>query len=196
MDNTKALNNITVEEFYEEKVPRLWDLEEPKINRKVYSHSERLAEDLLESSVSVNPDNHFRVSILKKNDPAVLGKSFNIGRKRFESLENKFARNENLARQYRDNIEEWNNLGHMKLTGRHEIPESHYYLPHIFDLLVRFRFPRYVMTADIEKMYRQIEVIEEDQFLQLVIWTQNPQEDLKVYKLTRVTFGITSLYCH
>ncbi|XP_076289808.1 uncharacterized protein LOC143213640 [Lasioglossum baleicum] len=59
----------------------------------------------------------------------------------------------------------------------------------IFSLLLRFRMHAYVITADIEKMYRQFLVRPEDRAFQRILW-RDPNEDIKTYELTTVTFGL------
>lgn len=59
----------------------------------------------------------------------------------------------------------------------------------LFSLLVRFRIHQYVFTADIEKMYRQINIDETDRNMQLIIWRENPTEPLKYYRLRTLTYG-------
>ncbi|GFV88961.1 uncharacterized protein TNCV_442261 [Trichonephila clavipes] len=43
----------------------------------------------------------------------------------------------------------------------------------IFEILLNFRIPKIVFTADIEKMYRQILVADEDQKYQQILWRSN-----------------------
>lgn len=62
----------------------------------------------------------------------------------------------------------------------------------LFAILLRFRIPRFVFTADVEKMYRQVWVSEEDRKYQLILWRTSPQEPIKCYQLCTVTYGITS----
>ncbi|XP_076301576.1 uncharacterized protein LOC143219529 [Lasioglossum baleicum] len=59
----------------------------------------------------------------------------------------------------------------------------------IFSLLLRFRMHAYVITADIEKMYRQFLVRPEDRAFQRILW-RDPNEDIKTYELTTATFGL------
>ncbi|XP_050340313.1 uncharacterized protein LOC126766604, partial [Bactrocera neohumeralis] len=59
----------------------------------------------------------------------------------------------------------------------------------IVDIIVKWRMWRYVMSADVEKMYRQIKIREEDQEYQYIVWRENPQEKIKEFKLTTVTYG-------
>jgi hypothetical protein len=61
--------------------------------------------------------------------------------------------------------------------------------PELFEIVLRFRKYKYVCTADISKMYRQILVNEEQQKLQQILWRSNPAEPLKEYQLKTVTYG-------
>ncbi|XP_039311874.1 uncharacterized protein LOC105204988 [Solenopsis invicta] len=56
--------------------------------------------------------------------------------------------------------------------------------------LLRFRSYNYVLTADIEKMYRQILVHDEDRRYQRILWRKNGK--IKTFQLNTLTFGIAS----
>ncbi|XP_043867339.1 uncharacterized protein LOC122757838 [Drosophila mojavensis] len=62
----------------------------------------------------------------------------------------------------------------------------------IFDILIKWRQWKYVMTADIEKMYRQIKVAKADQEYQYILWRDDPKMPIKEYKLTTVTYGTSA----
>lgn len=62
----------------------------------------------------------------------------------------------------------------------------------LLDHLLRFRLFKIAFTADVEKMYRQIEINPNDRRFQLILWRSNPLCDLKTYSLNTVTFGTTS----
>ncbi|GFS92152.1 integrase catalytic domain-containing protein [Trichonephila clavipes] len=62
----------------------------------------------------------------------------------------------------------------------------------IFGILLNFRIPRIVFTADIEKMFRQILVADEDQKYQQILWRNNSNENIHTYKLKTVTCGLAS----
>lgn len=59
----------------------------------------------------------------------------------------------------------------------------------LFNLLLRFRFHRIVIKADIEKMYRQILVTKEHQSYQRIVWRDHPDKELEDFQLRTVTFG-------
>ncbi|XP_059047784.1 uncharacterized protein LOC131843186 [Achroia grisella] len=56
-------------------------------------------------------------------------------------------------------------------------------------LIIKWRQYKYVITADIEKMFRQIMVRKSDQILQSIIWRSSEIEPLQTYHLTTVTYG-------
>jgi len=59
----------------------------------------------------------------------------------------------------------------------------------LFDVLIWFRLFRYAFSTDIEKMFRQINVHEEDWDLQRILWIDNDSY-LRSYHLTTVTYGL------
>jgi Reverse transcriptase (RNA-dependent DNA polymerase). len=62
----------------------------------------------------------------------------------------------------------------------------------IFSILLRFRQHTLVMSADIEKMYRQILIHPDDRHLQRIVWRNNSNESVSVYELNTVTYGTKS----
>jgi len=61
----------------------------------------------------------------------------------------------------------------------------------IFTILCRFRKHFYVISADVEKMYRQVAIAREDCDMQRILWRANPSEQLETYRLLTVTYGTT-----
>ncbi|XP_045493307.1 uncharacterized protein LOC123692588 [Colias croceus] len=59
-------------------------------------------------------------------------------------------------------------------------------------LILKWRQFRYAYTADIEKMYRQIKIHEEDQRFQKNIWRDSSEQSLQEHQLTTVTYGTKS----
>ncbi|KAH9640131.1 hypothetical protein HF086_002791 [Spodoptera exigua] len=59
----------------------------------------------------------------------------------------------------------------------------------LMTLILNWRTYKYVMTADIEKMFRQLFIRQSDHHLQSIVWRQSPQELLGEYRLTTVTYG-------
>jgi hypothetical protein len=59
-------------------------------------------------------------------------------------------------------------------------------------IIMRWRMHPVCFIADIVKMYRQVVVDERDTKYQRILWRENPGEEIKEYKLTRVTFGTSA----
>ncbi|KAH0812042.1 hypothetical protein GEV33_010749 [Tenebrio molitor] len=62
----------------------------------------------------------------------------------------------------------------------------------LFLTLARFRCFQYVISSDIEKMYRQINIDERDADFQRILWRESVDSPLEIYRLKTVTYGTTS----
>ncbi|XP_024881954.1 uncharacterized protein LOC112461104 [Temnothorax curvispinosus] len=62
-------------------------------------------------------------------------------------------------------------------------------LPALTEILLWWRRHRFVFAADIEKMYRQIEVHPEDRDLQRIVWRESPSDVLLEFLLIMLTYG-------
>ncbi|CAI6364177.1 unnamed protein product [Macrosiphum euphorbiae] len=60
----------------------------------------------------------------------------------------------------------------------------------ISTLLMSCRLQRYMFTADICKMYRQIKLSHSDQQYQHILWRDCPSDPLQEYALSTVTYGV------
>ncbi|XP_058128652.1 uncharacterized protein LOC131292908 [Anopheles ziemanni] len=56
-------------------------------------------------------------------------------------------------------------------------------------ILLRFRMRPVAFVADVEKMYRQVLVAEEDKNLQRILWRETANDPVGVYVLNTVTYG-------
>lgn len=59
----------------------------------------------------------------------------------------------------------------------------------LIDILLRWRSHRIGFTADIEKMYRQIRISEEDQDYHRILWRFSTNDPIQEFKLLTVTYG-------
>lgn len=59
-------------------------------------------------------------------------------------------------------------------------------LPTLADILLRWRWYRYVFVIDIEKMYRQILVHPQDRDWQWILWRRDETDDVNEYRLNAV----------
>ncbi|XP_075167743.1 uncharacterized protein LOC142239882 [Haematobia irritans] len=63
-------------------------------------------------------------------------------------------------------------------------------LADLTQIILGWRFYKYVFTGDIEKMYRQIWLRPEDRKYQSILFRPNSDDHIKTYQLKTVTFGI------
>jgi len=62
----------------------------------------------------------------------------------------------------------------------------------LYSLVLRFRTHVICFTADIEQMYRQISMNQQDRNLQRILWRQSPDQHIQEYCLKTVTYGTAS----
>lgn len=62
----------------------------------------------------------------------------------------------------------------------------------LISILLRFREHKYILTGDIEKMYRQVEIAHQQRHLQLILWREEKHHPIDVLQLNTVTFGTAS----
>ncbi|XP_055589599.1 uncharacterized protein LOC129741832 [Uranotaenia lowii] len=56
-------------------------------------------------------------------------------------------------------------------------------------IILRCRMCQIMVVADVEKMFRQINVAKEDRPLQSILWRNSPSEPVKTFELNTVTYG-------
>ncbi|XP_011705550.1 PREDICTED: uncharacterized protein LOC105460749, partial [Wasmannia auropunctata] len=62
----------------------------------------------------------------------------------------------------------------------------------LFEIILRFRQHQYVLTGDVEQMYRQIYVDPKQRNLQRVLWRNDSTSQIEEFVLNTVTFGVAS----
>lgn len=62
----------------------------------------------------------------------------------------------------------------------------------LFSILIRARQYKYLLTGDVEKMYRQIEVDVKDRNLQLILWREDESLPIQTWQLNTLTYGTAS----
>lgn len=62
--------------------------------------------------------------------------------------------------------------------------------PSMFSLMMSWRMHKIVIVEDLEKMYKQIRIEENQQKFQMILWRNSSNERIKTYTLTTVTFGV------
>ena len=64
--------------------------------------------------------------------------------------------------------------------------------PTLSNILLKFRTYPVALNADISKMYREVQLAAEDKDLHRFLWRDSPQEPVRDYRMTRVTFGVSA----
>lgn len=218
----------------DEQISRFWEIEQCQTS-SILSPDETKCEEIFERTTTRGPDGRFIVTLPKDTAKMkALGTSYNIAKRRLQSLIRRLKANPELQRQYQEFLSEYEQLGHMEEITPNVNDESlAYYMPHhcivrpdslttklrvVFDascatesgvslneallvgpvlqedlvsITMRFRIPRYAVTADIEKMYRQIWIANSDRPLQRILW-EDEKGGIRVFELKTVTYGTAS----
>ena len=67
--------------------------------------------------------------------------------------------------------------------------------PTLGNILIKFRSYPVALSADVSKMYHEVELATQDRDLHRFIWRPTPEQPVQDYRMTRVTFGVSaSLY--
>ena len=64
--------------------------------------------------------------------------------------------------------------------------------PPLADILMRFRTYPVALTADIARMYREVELLPIDRDLHRFVWRPTRQHEIQDFRMTRVTFGVSA----
>ncbi|XP_062703890.1 uncharacterized protein LOC134286302 [Aedes albopictus] len=115
---TSASSSITISMVsLEESIERFWKTEELVLNDG-YSVEERHCETVYQSSVERNDEGRYIVRMPRQPDFDVkLGASKANALRRFELLEKRLERNAKLKEDYHAFMQEYLDLGHMRLVG-------------------------------------------------------------------------------
>lgn len=62
----------------------------------------------------------------------------------------------------------------------------------LFEIISRFREFKVAFTSDVEKMFRQVRIADEDCKYQRIVWRENPKEPFQHFELKTVTYGTAS----
>ncbi|XP_065093592.1 uncharacterized protein LOC135714203 [Ochlerotatus camptorhynchus] len=68
--------------------------------------------------------------------------------------------------------------------------------PALYSTVINIRMPRFAVTADAEKMFRQIWTHPDDRKYQKILFRKDPSESVRVYQLKTVTYGLASSPFH
>ncbi|XP_061710770.1 uncharacterized protein LOC133520395 [Cydia pomonella] len=215
------------------QLARFWQLEEVCPKDSQYSLEEKSCEKHFTETVTRLENGQFCVRLPLKEDPSILGNSFNRARQCFLSLERRIDLRPNFRDMYKEFMAEYESLNHMTECKESQLKYGAYYIPHhgilressttklrvvfnasaptssgvslnkiqmvgpivqddLLSILLRFRQHKYIISADVEKMYRQIVVHPDDTYLQRILWRDDSSKPLKIFELNTVTYGTAS----
>lgn len=99
---------------------KFWEIETVDENEKKYSPSEILAEKITVNSMRRAKDGKFIVKLPFEMDPfdeQCFGDSYATALRRYNAIQKRFDKNQQLNEQYNQNIAEYLTLGHMELIN-------------------------------------------------------------------------------
>lgn len=214
----------------DQQLQKFWEIEELQ-GTKLLTTEELQCEQFYARTVRRKEDGRYIVRLPLKSEITTLGNSQDRAIARLLQLERKFDKHPKFREEYTQFINEYIELGHMKVVNSNKSSNKIYYIPHhavlkeastttklrvVFDasaktdsntslndqlmvgptiqneivnILLRWRKYKIGFTADIAKMYRQIESAEEDWDLQRIIWRDTPNSPFQQFQLRTVTYG-------
>ncbi|GFV28629.1 DUF1758 domain-containing protein [Trichonephila clavipes] len=172
------LKESIVNSSLNDQLSELWKLEEvPKTNAKIQIPDP--CEESFSKSVKRNNEGRYIVNLpFKENN--TLGESKEKAVQLLYALENKFHKNKQFKDNFLNFMNEYLALGHMREISQNGMTKH---------LIATFLIRWVAFAADIEKMYRQILISDEDCKYQRIVWRATPSDSLKSFELQTITYG-------
>ncbi|GFU01947.1 integrase catalytic domain-containing protein [Trichonephila clavipes] len=184
---------------------QFWELDSVPCAKSLTS-IEEACEDHFVKTHSRDENGRYTVKLPFHTPPTRLGNSKQSAIRRLISVERHLISNPDKYKLYRNFIKEYLDLKHMELVPDSEINNKKVYTFLTMELLGTpavqqsfalfltppFRIFSVAICADVEKMFRQIKVHEEDVDWQRILWRDSPTEPIREYRLTTVTYGTSS----
>ncbi|XP_036334494.1 uncharacterized protein LOC118745065 [Rhagoletis pomonella] len=108
---------LSLDESINQNVERLWRIEDVRTPADTYTPEQRKCEEIFITTVRRQNDGRIVVRLPFKDNPCLLGRSYETARRRFEALERRLSRTPDIKRQYIDFMVEFQRLGHMSLPN-------------------------------------------------------------------------------
>ncbi|XP_076660035.1 uncharacterized protein LOC143363312 [Halictus rubicundus] len=212
---------------------RFWEIEEIP-HASLLTPAEKQCEQYFRDSTTRTTNGRYIVRLpFRSNPPLRIGHSRSTAERIMLHLNRRFESNPNLASEYRDFMQEYERLGHMRSAVSSSSDSQSVYIPHhpvlregsstthlrvvfnassvttngsslndhllpgpklqtnLSSVILRWRAFRFVYTADIAKMYRQILVDPRDVSYQRILWAPHSADSIQEYELLTVTYGMT-----
>ena len=165
----------TANRFESDELTRFWDIEQVPI-KKHLSKEEQICERPFTENVKRDSTGRYTVKLPFRENESMIGDAYKIALRRFHALEGRLAKCPTIKASYTQFKEEYIQLDHMSEVQDSDRLDRGFFLPHhavikndslttkdnLFSIYSRFRSFPYAFTADIEKMYRQINISSED----------------------------------
>ncbi|XP_043661634.1 uncharacterized protein LOC122625612 [Drosophila teissieri] len=114
----------------DQKMERLWRIDHVEPPEITLTPEQRNCEEFYTKTVRRNSDGRLEVRLPFKDEPTVLGASFDIAKRRFLSLERSLCKRPEVGAKYVEFMQEFQNLGHMSPVSHPQLNTPHYYIPH------------------------------------------------------------------
>ncbi|XP_066585473.1 uncharacterized protein [Prorops nasuta] len=190
-----------------------WRIEEVPISARILSQDDELCERLFVDNHSRTSSGRYIVKIpLKAEPPSIVENIRRVASNSFVARTKRCDRDPVLAREYFEFMREYEELGYMCRIPENEISCTRACTYHttrrtadqlslndyllsgpslqsdLSLILLGWREHRFLFTADIVKMFRQIGIDASDQDLQRIVWSPIPGQPPHDYRLTTVTY--------
>ncbi|XP_043648453.1 uncharacterized protein LOC122616929 [Drosophila teissieri] len=114
----------------DQKMERLWRIDHVEPPEITLTPEQRNCEEFYTKTVRRNSDGRLEVRLPFKDEPTVLGASFDIAKRRFLSLERSLCKRPEVGAKYVEFMQEFQNLGHMSPVSHPQLNTPHYYIPY------------------------------------------------------------------
>ncbi|XP_071646595.1 uncharacterized protein [Temnothorax longispinosus] len=170
------------------QIEKFWKIEEVDHKTAISSNDEACERHFMETHWQ-DDTGRFTVSLPFQGDPSELGESRSYALKLFHKLERRLEKNAKLREDYVNFMSECAELNYMSvLKSEQEEPVAIYYISIIIRSLP-MKGHLYVITADIIKMYCQVNLQEEQRRLQRILWRLSIDGPILDHLLLTIIYG-------
>ncbi|XP_011858303.1 PREDICTED: uncharacterized protein LOC105555871, partial [Vollenhovia emeryi] len=187
---------VAFEKTLEEQVEKFWRIEEYTPTKK-YSQEEQLCEEEFKTTHRRDQDGRFIVGLSFRQDIDQLGESRSTAVKRLRALNRRLDRQPELKMQYKAFLDEYLTLGHMTEVNSSDVQNEtlYHYIPHHAVLKESSTTTKLRVVFDasyIIKMFRQIQLRDDQRDLQRILWRSDWSQPIKEYRLNTITYGLAT----
>lgn len=134
-NKNKSISCLSIDKeeskYLDEQLQKFWLVEEcRKPTKQMLNDSDFFCEDHFLQTHKRDVQGRFSVRIPFRENKNLLGDSRQFALERFQSLERKLSKNNNLKIEYQNFMSEYINLGHMFEINEKEHDDLNFYLPH------------------------------------------------------------------